>query len=130
MARKIKKKKEIFEDNIKRIVSGNIMPIIKELQKDKNCQKRLTDLDVLTAYLDGLFPGSSRFSFDAALTEKEMRVAVMVKNGLTSQKIAEMLYISLETVKTHRKNIRKKLKIQNSKVNLASYLNHKHGISG
>jgi DNA-binding CsgD family transcriptional regulator len=49
-------------------------------------------------------------------------VAVMVKNGLTSQKIADMLYISLDTVKTHRKNIRKKLKIQNSKVNLTSYL--------
>ena len=130
LARNIDKEKEILEDNIKRIVSGNIMPIIKELQRDKNCQKRLTDLDVLTAHLDGLFPGSSRYELDAALTEKEMRVAVMVKNGLTSQKISEMLYISLETVKTHRKNIRKKLKIQNSKVNLASYLNPKHGING
>ena len=113
------------------IISSKIMPIIKELQKDKDCQKRLVDLDILIAHLNGLSPESSRHNIiDTALTEQEMRVAVMVKNGLTSQKIADMLYISLHTVKTHRKNIRKKLKIQNSKVNLSSYLNSKSDFSG
>jgi len=55
----------------------------------------------------------------------ELRIAAMVKNGLTSQEIARQLNISLHTVKTHRKNIRKKLKIQNSTVNLSSYLRAK-----
>ena len=62
---------------------------------------------------------------DTSLTDQEMRVAVMVKNGLTSPKIVNLLNISLNTVKTHRKHIRKKLKIQNSKVNLASFLRSK-----
>ena len=131
LARNIDKEKESFEENMIGIISSKIMPIIKELQKDKNCQKRLADLDILIAHLNGLSPGSGRHHIiDTALTEQEMRVAVMVKNGLTSQKIADMLYISLHTVKTHRKNIRKKLKIQNSKVNLSSYLNSKSDFSG
>lgn len=131
LARNIDKEKEMLEENINRIISNKIVPIIKELQKDKNCQKRMADLDMLIAHLDGLSPRSGRHHIiDTGLTEQEIRVAVMVKNGLTSQKIADMLCISLHTVKTHRKNIRKKLKIQNFKVNLASYLNSKSEYGG
>jgi DNA-binding CsgD family transcriptional regulator len=54
-----------------------------------------------------------------------MRVAVMVKNGLTSQKIADMLNVSLHTVKSHRKNLRKKLNIQKSDISLGAYLKSK-----
>jgi DNA-binding NarL/FixJ family response regulator len=54
-----------------------------------------------------------------------MRVALMIKNGLTSQQISDLLCISLHTVKTHRKNIRKKLKISDTNINLVSYLKSK-----
>jgi IS5 family transposase len=37
------------------------------------------------------------------------------------------LYISPETVKTHRKNIRRKLKLQGSGINLQSYLESHNG---
>ena len=123
LARNIDKEKEVFEENINRIISSKIVPIIKELKEDKNCQKRLADLDMLSAHLKGLSPGSGyHHIIDTALTEQEMRVAVMVKNGLTSQKIADMLCISLHTVKTHRKNIRKKLGISNTNINLRTHL--------
>ncbi len=102
------------------------MPIIKELQNDINCQKRRADLEVLTTYLNGLISGpTDHHDIIISLTDQEMRVAVMIKNDLTSQKIANMLYISLHTVKTHRKSIRKKLNIQNSNINLCSYLKSK-----
>jgi len=45
-----------------------------------------------------------------------------VKNKMSSREISRAMAISLETVKAHRRNIRKKLKIQNSKLKLSEYL--------
>lgn len=53
------------------------------------------------------------------LTEKEMEVLKLVKNGLTSKEIAEQLNISYKTVQVHRHNILKKLNQKNT----ASLLN-------
>ena len=62
-----------------------------------------------------------------SLSASELRIAVMIKNGLTGPQIADLLHISLDTVKTHRRNIRKKLGLTNSNTNLASYLQSKMG---
>jgi DNA-binding CsgD family transcriptional regulator len=51
----------------------------------------------------------------------------MIKNGFSSEQIARVLYTSPHTIKTHRRSIRKKLKLQNAEVNLASYLRSKLG---
>ena len=51
-----------------------------------------------------------------------MKIAAMVKNKMSSKEIASVMYISLETVKAHRKNIRRKLKIHNTKHKLSEYL--------
>ena len=126
LARNIDKEKDNMEKRISQEITAKIMPIIKELQKDVYCRKRLADLEVLTHYLKSIVPDltldSPLYSF---LTEQEMRVAVMIKNGLTSQKIADMLNISLHTVKSHRKNLRKKLNIQKSDIDLCTYLKSK-----
>jgi DNA-binding NarL/FixJ family response regulator len=46
----------------------------------------------------------------------------MIKYGMTTDQIAEQLHISPDTVKTHRRNIRKKLDIVGAKSDLASFL--------
>ena len=126
LARNIDRDKELLEKKIYEITSTNIIPIINELQDDKGCQKRLADLELLKTYLNSLIPGpTDQHKIVAYLSSQEMRVAAMIKRGLTSPKIAEMLNVSLHTVKTHRKNIRKKLKLQNSNINLCSYLRSK-----
>jgi len=104
------------------------MPIVKELQEDERCSRRLADLEVLATHLKKMTSGSSLYDeIDTSLTDQELRVAVMIKNGLTSHQIGDLLCISLHTVKTHRKNIRKKLKIDNTQVNLVSFLKSKIG---
>ena len=126
LARNIDKEKDNMEKRISQEVTAKIMPIIKGLQKDVYCRKRLADLEVLAHYLNGIVPDStSGAPIYSSLTEQEMRVAVMVKNGLTSQKIADMLNVSLHTVKSHRKNLRKKLNIQKSDISLGAYLKSK-----
>jgi DNA-binding NarL/FixJ family response regulator len=123
LASNIDKEKDNMEKRISQEVTAKIMPIIKGLQKDTYCRKRMADLEVLAHYLEGIVPESTwDYNIYSFLTEQEMRVAVMVKNGLTSQKIADMLNISLHTVKSHRKNLRKKLNIQKSDIDLCTYL--------
>ena len=124
LAKNIDRKKEALEKKNYEICSSKIIPVLKKLQKDVYCKKREADLELILNYLNGIIhetPLIHNISFN--LTEQEMRVAILIKNGLTSQKIADMLFISLHTVKTHRKNIRKKLKINNKDINLVSYLN-------
>jgi PAS domain S-box-containing protein len=126
LARNIDRDKELLEKKIYETTSTHIMPIIKELLDDKNCLKHLADLELVKTHLNDLIPGPTDYhEIVVNLSGQEMRVAAMVKRGLTSPKIADMLNVSPHTVKTHRKNIRKKLKLQNSNVNLTSYLKSK-----
>ncbi len=48
-----------------------------------------------------------------ALTPREQEVMVLVANGMSSQKIADKLYISPKTVENHRSRIMKKLNVNN-----------------
>ena len=47
------------------------------------------------------------------ITEREMEIMTHLKNGKTNDEIAQRLYVSFHTVKTHRKNIYNKLGINN-----------------
>ena len=126
LARNIDKNKEEAEKKIALTVNSNIMPIIEKLKDYKTLKDHQSELDVLSAYLNNITTSLSNGThIIVRLSPSEMRVAAMIKNGLTSKEIATKLNISLDTVKTHRKNIRKKLKIHNSDINLANYLRHK-----
>jgi DNA-binding NarL/FixJ family response regulator len=48
------------------------------------------------------------------LSQREIEVIRLMADGLTSTEIAEKLFLSDHTVKTHRKNILKKLNVHNS----------------
>jgi len=56
------------------------------------------------------------------LSPAEIQVAILVRMGKSSKQIAEILKIAAETANSHRKNIRKKLGITSSNINLGTYL--------
>jgi DNA-binding NarL/FixJ family response regulator len=56
------------------------------------------------------------------LTEREMEVINLIKEGMSSKEIATGLKISLKTVEVHRHNILKKLKLKNS-ASLVNFIN-------
>ena len=58
----------------------------------------------------------------AALTPAELRVCEMIRRGMGSKEIAAAVGISADTVETHRRNIRRKLRINNETVNLSTFL--------
>ena len=47
------------------------------------------------------------------LSERELEVLYLIAAGLRNKEIAEKLFISLNTVKTHLKNINSKLDVTN-----------------
>jgi len=110
----------------KRIVQRTrtlIIPIIEKLQYEKNLEKYRVEFDLLVDYIENLTSDlANDIKVAAALSATELRVASMIKNGMSSEDIATHLNLSVFTIKTHRKNIRKKLKLKNSGVNLKSYL--------
>lgn len=55
------------------------------------------------------------------LTARELQIAELITTGSTAKGIARKLYISENTVKFHRKNIYKKLGV-NNKLELLSQL--------
>jgi len=57
-----------------------------------------------------------------SLTEREMQIINLIKEGQSSKEISINLNISLKTVEVHRHNIRKKLKLKNS-ASLVNFIN-------
>lgn len=49
-----------------------------------------------------------------SLSEREVEIVQLIKNGLSSKEISSKLDISLKTVEVHRHNILKKLNLKNS----------------
>ncbi len=57
-----------------------------------------------------------------ALSEREMQIVKLIKEGFSSKEISAQLNISLKTVEVHRHNILKKLSLKNSAA-LVNYIN-------
>ncbi len=56
------------------------------------------------------------------LTPAEIRICNHIRRGLTAKEIARLENLSVGTIHVHRRNIRRKLRITNSKINLVSCL--------
>ena len=104
-------------------IKNMIMPIVKTILKDKNLEIYLPQVAILTGYIEGLSSKHSNIEIrNTGFSSRELQIASMIKNGLTGEEIAMRLDISPETVKSHKRNIRKKLNITNTKKNLNAYL--------
>lgn len=128
LARNIERTREDTEVGIENKIRASILPIIDKLQQSKffsDSDNR--DLKLLMDLVSDLTSNPAvKQEFPIALTSTELRVALLIKNGLKTDEIAEHMYISPETVKSHRKNIRKKLGLNNSSHNLGVYLQANH----
>ncbi|HEY3023761.1 MAG TPA: LuxR C-terminal-related transcriptional regulator [Actinomycetota bacterium] len=56
-----------------------------------------------------LTPGYRRVSGEGSLTERELEVLQLLEKGMSRREIAHMLYLSLNTVRSHTKSIYRKL---------------------
>jgi PAS domain S-box-containing protein len=113
-----------FENNILSNVKHLIMPYIEKLKKNKPEQDDLAYLNIVESNLKEIVsPFATRLSFQYLdFTPREIMIADLIKDGKHDKDIMEILNISLDTVKTHRKNIRRKLGIYGNRINLRTKL--------
>ncbi|HMB76007.1 MAG TPA: LuxR C-terminal-related transcriptional regulator [Kiloniellaceae bacterium] len=94
---------------------------LKRLQRDGRSQAYLTLLESNLKEITGQFPNRLSTTF-ATLTPTEIEVAKLIRQGKTTKEIAGIMSIATSTIDFHRNNIRKKVGIHSSGVNLRSYL--------
>jgi PAS domain S-box-containing protein len=96
------------------------MEKIKQTQLNKNQQVLIDILESNLAEIVSSF--SKSLSTTYLLTATELQIANLLKQGKTSKEMAKILHLSLKTIHTHRRNIRKKLGLSGKKENLRAYL--------
>ena len=126
LAKNLDRNKETADREIALIISSKILPLVDNLHTAVDDQDHQNDLRTLQVYLQELIrPLKKDERIIEILSPAEMKIATMIKNGMTSASIAKALHVSDDTVKTHRRNIRRKLGLKNSQVNLKNYLSLK-----
>jgi PAS domain S-box-containing protein len=116
-------KKETGE-NVLSNVKALISPYVERLRNSRLNTNQQTLVDILESNLNNIISpfisklSSKYFNF----TSMEIKVANLVKGGKTNKEIADLLYLSKNTIMFHKQNIRSKLQIKNKKINLMSHL--------
>jgi DNA-binding CsgD family transcriptional regulator len=115
-------KQEIYQD-IKINVDKILMPILNTLtlQLPPSQKKYIEMLQINLEEITSPFISKLSLSYHS-MTPTEIAICNMIRNGMRTKEIAEMRSVSEATINRHREKIRRKLKITNQDVNLASFL--------
>lgn len=116
--------KRELEENVLVNIRNFTFPYIEKLKNARLDQQYKAYLEIIESQLKGIVsPFLYRLSSRSlGFTPQEIQVAALVKEGRATKDIAGVLGISANAVEFHRKNIRRKLGIGNSKANLRSHL--------
>jgi PAS domain S-box-containing protein len=116
--------KDELEEKIQLNVKELVLPYLERLKKAGSVAEQSAYVNILESNLNEIVAPflHSLTTKNLKLTPTEIQVASLVKEGKTTKDIAVMLHLSSRTVEFHRNNIRKKLGLNKSKVNLRSHL--------
>ncbi|HKJ32181.1 MAG TPA: PAS domain S-box protein [Balneolales bacterium] len=116
--------KKEMEDNVLTNVKEMIAPYVKKLKKIKLNDQQNAILNIVESNLNEIISPFSRkmSSKYLNLTPTEIHVANLIRHGINSKEIAELMGLSPQTIYNHRKNIRKKFGLENKRTNLRSHL--------
>jgi len=118
----IEGEKRSIRESVALNVEKNVLPIIKTIKHRKIYNEK--DLKALEENLKDLTSSfyKNLMILKWSLTPTEIKICKLVKDDYLEKEIAEILNISLTTVKSHKKNIRRKFDITNTPVNLKTFL--------
>lgn len=107
-------------------VREQIMPALERMIKEPLPQMRKSFGKFIKQRLSALV-GETGDHFEnllLELTPREVELCRYIEAEKSTEHIAELLAISADTVRTHRRNIRRKLGLQGKNISLVSYLKH------
>jgi PAS domain S-box-containing protein len=101
-----------------------IMPYVEKLKKSELNTRQKAFTEILESNLKDI---ASPFSHSLSskylgLTPTELQVANLIRQGINTKGIAELLHVSRRTIETHRDGLRKKLGLKGKKANLRTHL--------
>ena len=117
----IELEKKLVKDNVIANAEKLLLPIIEKIRLKGESRKYIKLLRKGLKELTSSF-GAKLTEKEAKLTSREIEICNMIKNGLVSVEIADLLNLSLRTIEKHRAHIRKKLGIAKKGANLVSFL--------
>jgi DNA-binding CsgD family transcriptional regulator len=115
-------KQQIYRDlqtQVEKIILPILQVLFLEMPKEKRKYVEIlrTNLEEIAApFLQKLGPDYR------ALTQTEINICNLIRNGLRTKEIAKLRGVSVATIHRHREHIRKKLRLNKTKVNLATHL--------
>lgn len=106
--------------NIKKLV----LPYVKKMRLETSDERQKALFSIIESNLSDITCGFSRqLSLQFYnLTPSEVKVANFIRQGKKSREIAEVLGLSVRTIEAFRQSLRRKLLIQNKKINLRTFL--------
>jgi PAS domain S-box-containing protein len=116
--------KKQLEDRMISNIKMLVTPYLDKLKNSPLNERQSNFLKILETNLqDVLSPFIYRLSTQHLnFTPAEIQIANLIKDGKTSKEIAEIMNLSPETISNHRKHIRKKSGLTNTKSNLRAVL--------
>lgn len=89
------------------------LSVIEYLERETTpAEMRLGIGTIGQAHQENLGDVTTILSMGSPLTEREMQVLALVNEGASQARMAKELYVSLNTIKTHLRSIRKKLGVE------------------
>lgn len=119
----IEAEKDTIRRNVSRSADRMLLPVLNELRR-KATKIEASHLDLLEKNVRDLTSdfGVQLTGSMATLTPRQLEICNMIRSGMESKEIAEIMGVALRTVETHRNAIRKKLGISGEDTNLTTYL--------
>ena len=113
-----------LENNMVAKIQDLIIPYLAELQQTSLNNRQQSLINIIKSNLNDLVHPFARHisSKVYGLTPMEIKVANLVRDGLSNKEIAPLLGVSVSTILTHRHHLREKLGLKNQKTNLRSHL--------
>ncbi|MBD3344663.1 MAG: PAS domain S-box protein [Chitinivibrionales bacterium] len=118
---RIEIEKKRIKEEFAATIAEVITPVLERMRADVSTERYAALLE------SSLKTVSSAYGLNIArkspqLTQKEIEICTMVRNGLSSKEIAHILNRSIQTIEKRRKIIRKKLGLEEKSINLATFL--------
>ena len=112
------------ESRIVETLTGSVLPYLKKLEQGHLDSVQALLLDAVIENVNSLTVSHSPEMTNILLnlTPTEMQIVELVRKGMTGKEIADHLNLSLATISTHRRNIRRRLGLNNKKINLRQFL--------
>ena len=119
----IEKERKDYQHQISQDIEKSLIPYINKL-RDKLPDGEIEDYNEIEFGIKTILNkdiDDYREKFET-LSPREAEIAELIKQGMSTKQITEMLNLSQYTVHKHREQIRKKLGITNKRINLSIYL--------